>query len=141
MNQPLSLPSVSLQGMRIDYFLVTKGLADQVSEVKVFGRGKDRQGFMGSDHCPVLLRLKESVEVAPHGQLAASASSSSSSSSSGGRGGGSSCCSTGTGGGGTEEEGVGSGDGGVGSTEEGKATSEAELLGGGLRRLPSKIRP
>lgn len=44
--------------MRIDYFLLSKSLSSLVAEVKVFGSGADRQGFLGSDHSPVLLRLK-----------------------------------------------------------------------------------
>lgn len=45
--------------MRIDYFLVSKKLVPSVKEVKVFGSGADREGFLGSDHCPLMLTLLE----------------------------------------------------------------------------------
>ena len=45
--------------MRIDLFMVQRGLEARVEEVCVCGRGADMQGFLGSDHCPVLLRLRE----------------------------------------------------------------------------------
>lgn len=45
--------------MRIDYFLVSRALVHRVSDVKVFGSGADRKGFLGSDHCPLLLTLRE----------------------------------------------------------------------------------
>ncbi|CAN0530153.1 unnamed protein product, partial [Laminaria digitata] len=43
--------------MRIDYFLLSKALAGLVSEVHVFGKGADREGFLGSDHSPVMLTM------------------------------------------------------------------------------------
>ncbi|CAM9682021.1 unnamed protein product [Hapterophycus canaliculatus] len=46
--------------MRIDYFLVSKSLAPRIKEVKVFGRGADREGFLGSDHSPLMLTLSPS---------------------------------------------------------------------------------
>ena len=48
----------SFQGMRIDYFLTSPTLAPRVAEVKVFGSGADREGFLGSDHSPLLLTLR-----------------------------------------------------------------------------------
>lgn len=45
--------------MRIDYFLVSKRLVPRIKEVKVFGRGAERKGFLGSDHCPLMLTLLE----------------------------------------------------------------------------------
>lgn len=50
------------QGMRIDYFLPSAALASRVAEVKVFGSGADREGFLGSDHCPVMLTLRATDE-------------------------------------------------------------------------------
>lgn len=44
--------------MRIDYFLVSKKVIPRVKEVKVFGSGAERKGFLGSDHCPLLLTLE-----------------------------------------------------------------------------------
>jgi exodeoxyribonuclease-3 len=38
-------------GWRLDYFLVSEGLADQVKDVVILG------DVMGSDHCPVLLKI------------------------------------------------------------------------------------
>eukprot|EP00752_Nemacystus_decipiens_P016475 g14728.t1 len=46
------------KGMRIDYFLVSKKLVPCIKEVKVFGSGADRIGFLGSDHCPLMLTLE-----------------------------------------------------------------------------------
>lgn len=43
--------------MRIDHFLVSKALASRIKGVKVFGSGADREGFLGSDHCPLRLML------------------------------------------------------------------------------------
>lgn len=45
--------------MRIDYFLLSKALKGRVKEVKVFGEGADRKGFLGSDHSPVMLSLTD----------------------------------------------------------------------------------
>lgn len=39
-------------GWRIDYFCVSKGLADQLQDAKI------RADIVGSDHCPVVLELK-----------------------------------------------------------------------------------
>lgn len=38
-------------GWRIDYFLVSKGIADKVQEVKIYN------DVMGSDHCPIGLEI------------------------------------------------------------------------------------
>lgn len=43
--------------MRIDYFLLSTALAPRIKEVKVFGSGADRNGFLGSDHTPLMLTL------------------------------------------------------------------------------------
>ncbi len=40
-------------GWRLDYYLVSDGLMDQVEDVIIHGE------IMGSDHCPVSLILKE----------------------------------------------------------------------------------
>ncbi len=45
------------RGMRIDYTLVHESLAGRVVRAEVLGHGYDRQGFMGSDHSPILLEL------------------------------------------------------------------------------------
>ena len=46
------------KGMRIDYALVHESLKGAVVRCDVLGRGPMRDGFMGSDHCPLLLELK-----------------------------------------------------------------------------------
>ena len=43
--------------MRIDYTLVDKRLVANVKRSEILGRGKDRHGFLGSDHCPILIAL------------------------------------------------------------------------------------
>mgnify|MGYP003972877373 CR=1 FL=1 len=45
------------QGMRIDYTLVSPGLVDRVVRADILGSGTRRDGFMGSDHCPIILEL------------------------------------------------------------------------------------
>ena len=45
------------KGMRIDYTLVDKRLVANVKRSEILGRGKDRHGFLGSDHCPILITL------------------------------------------------------------------------------------
>jgi len=46
------------KGMRIDYFLVSSVMKDMILRAETCGRGKDREGFLGSDHCPIILHLK-----------------------------------------------------------------------------------
>jgi len=50
------------KGMRIDHCLVSEGFVEQIQEVVVCGRGKGPsvrgEGFYGSDHCPMLTRLR-----------------------------------------------------------------------------------
>jgi len=45
------------KGMRIDYVLVHESLAPRVSSATVHGKGAERAGFMGSDHCPLTVRI------------------------------------------------------------------------------------
>ena len=45
------------KGMRIDYVLVERPLATRVQSATVCGRGAERAGFLGSDHCPLLVQL------------------------------------------------------------------------------------
>ena len=47
--------------MRLDYALVSEGLRDLVESCEILGHGSGREGFMGSDHCPVLLTLKDAT--------------------------------------------------------------------------------
>jgi len=52
------------KGMRIDHALVSTGVA--VESCDLLGRGVGREGFMGSDHCPLRLVLRGSAApVAP----------------------------------------------------------------------------
>ncbi len=49
------------KGMRIDYAMVSKSLVERegfVIGLEICGHGKDRSGFLGSDHSPIILRLK-----------------------------------------------------------------------------------
>src|SRR5690606_23097252 len=57
---PTNMPTARYygKGMRIDYVIVSSQLKDRVEAVEICGYGRDREGFMGSDHCPVLLRLR-----------------------------------------------------------------------------------
>jgi exonuclease III len=48
------------KGMRIDYALVSRSILPMVQSVRIHGRGKDLEGFLGSDHCPVILTLTSS---------------------------------------------------------------------------------
>ena len=43
--------------MRIDYTLVSASLASRIVRAEILGSGYERDGFLGSDHCPVLLEL------------------------------------------------------------------------------------
>ena len=46
------------RGMRIDYCLVSKSICARVQEAVIIGKGiQRREGFWGSDHSPVFLRL------------------------------------------------------------------------------------
>ncbi|CBJ25517.1 conserved unknown protein [Ectocarpus siliculosus] len=56
-NQVAAMGRYYGKGMRIDYFLLSTALAPRIKEVKVFGSGADRDGFLGSDHCPLMLTL------------------------------------------------------------------------------------
>jgi hypothetical protein len=44
--------------MRIDHALVSSALVDRVGRAEILGRGSRREGFMGSDHCPLLLEIR-----------------------------------------------------------------------------------
>ena len=49
------------RGMRIDYAMVSRSLVEKegfLLGVDINGQGKERNGFLGSDHCPIILRLK-----------------------------------------------------------------------------------
>lgn len=49
------------RGMRIDYFLASAAFAEKrVEACEILGHGIDRVGFLGSDHAPVMLKLKPS---------------------------------------------------------------------------------
>ena len=45
------------KGMRIDYTLVHESLVDRIRRSEILGHGAMREGFLGSDHCPILLEL------------------------------------------------------------------------------------
>lgn len=46
------------RGMRIDHFVGPKHLGARIESIKICGRGIEREGFLGSDHSPIILRLK-----------------------------------------------------------------------------------
>merc|ERR1712107_442728 len=55
------------KGMRIDYGLVARELLPRVEEASIFGSGSGLIGFLGSDHCPIGLKLCEvNAHPAPH---------------------------------------------------------------------------
>lgn len=47
------------RGMRIDHFVGPKLIGDRVESIEICGRGIEREGFLGSDHSPIIMRLKE----------------------------------------------------------------------------------
>ena len=69
-------------GMRIDYVMLSRSLAPRVSRAVVHGKGAARDGFLGSDHCPLLVtlapRADEAAASGSHEGAPAAASSTSS---------------------------------------------------------------
>lgn len=53
------------KGMRIDHCLVSEAFVEQVSDVLICGRGigphVHGEGFYGSDHCPIMVKLKSFI--------------------------------------------------------------------------------
>lgn len=47
------------KGMRIDHCIVSKSFCSRVESVEISGHGVDRIGFLGSDHCPLVVRVGE----------------------------------------------------------------------------------
>jgi hypothetical protein len=47
------------KGMRIDLFMVHQSMIDRIEAVEVCGHGPNMEGFLGSDHSPILLRFRE----------------------------------------------------------------------------------
>ena len=45
------------KGMRIDYVLIQRPLRARLLRTALLGHGAQRHGFLGSDHCPLLLEL------------------------------------------------------------------------------------
>ncbi|KAJ4775116.1 DNA-(apurinic or apyrimidinic site) lyase [Rhynchospora pubera] len=45
--------------MRIDYFIVSEKLKERIIACEIHGHGIEREGFYGSDHCPVSLKLSQ----------------------------------------------------------------------------------
>ncbi len=52
------------KGMRIDYVLVGPALRERILRAAVLGGGPMRNGFLGSDHCPLLVELSASGAAA-----------------------------------------------------------------------------
>lgn len=54
------------KGMRIDYALVAEEMLARLEACDILGQGADRNGFLGSDHCPLRCTLqKESSAGSP----------------------------------------------------------------------------
>lgn len=53
------------RGMRIDHCVVSTSLIPSIASVDITGHGTDRIGFLGSDHCPLLItrRSQENGEA------------------------------------------------------------------------------
>lgn len=49
------------KGMRIDHYIVSKNFLNNVEKIHIQGYGVDHINFYGSDHCPVILYLKEEI--------------------------------------------------------------------------------
>jgi hypothetical protein len=50
--------------MRIDYFLLSRKLLDRLICSEIHGHGIDREGFYGSDHCPLTMELGKATHEA-----------------------------------------------------------------------------
>lgn len=50
------------RGMRIDHCIVSTSLMSSIASVEITGHGTDRIGFLGSDHCPLLI-MRRSQET------------------------------------------------------------------------------
>jgi hypothetical protein len=61
--------------MRIDHALVSSTLLDRVARAEILGRGSQREGFMGSDHCPLLVEIRPAGSGSVPQQHVASGSS------------------------------------------------------------------
>ena len=55
-------------GQRLDYHLLSPQLLPRLERCTILGYGTERTGFMGSDHCPVLLTFKASTAAPPCSQ-------------------------------------------------------------------------
>ena len=60
------------KGMRIDYVLIEAALRARLARTEVLGHSAERRGFVGSDHCPLLLELSPAAGVAAVGTTATS---------------------------------------------------------------------
>ena len=58
--------------MRIDYVLVARQLAPRIGRAEVLGRGAERTGFIGSDHCPLLVEIREPSAQATSAEITTS---------------------------------------------------------------------
>jgi len=60
-SPPVNMPVARYhgKGMRIDYGLIAEELLPRLSESSILGHGAERRGFLGSDHCPIRLVLKD----------------------------------------------------------------------------------
>lgn len=50
-------------GMRIDHCIVSRSILHGIEDVQILGRARGREGFMGSDHCPVLISCSDGIQA------------------------------------------------------------------------------
>lgn len=62
------------KGMRIDHCIATRHLLPKIEDVQILGRAFKREGFMGSDHCPLLILCSDGIEVNSVKKVAGSSS-------------------------------------------------------------------
>lgn len=53
------------KGMRIDHCIASSCLLPKIEGVQILGREVRRDGFMGSDHCPLLILCSDGIEMNP----------------------------------------------------------------------------
>lgn len=51
------------KGMRIDHCIAPRCLLPKIEDVQILGQASKREGFMGSDHCPLLILCSDGIEV------------------------------------------------------------------------------
>ena len=62
------------KGMRIDYVLLSRSLVPRLRRAVVHGTGSERVGFLGSDHCPLIVELTDVASSGSEADVASSGS-------------------------------------------------------------------